>query len=51
MEKSLYKKKKNIITEKEGKKRNLYKNNKEEYVHNTNHHINKIEKNRWSFYH
>ena len=26
------------------KKRNLHKNNKEEYGYNTNHHINKIEK-------
>ena len=40
-----------IITEKVGKKRNLHKNNTEEYVYNINHHINKIEKKRWSNYH
>ena len=39
--KSLYEKKKNI-TEKIGIKRNLQKNNEEEYLYNTNHHINKI---------
>ena len=33
-----------MITEKVGKKRNLQKNNKEEYLYNTNLHINKIEK-------
>ena len=32
------------------KKRNLQKNNKEEYLYNTNHHINKIEKKHWSNY-
>ena len=47
--KLLYEKKKNI-TEKVGKKRNLHKNNKEEYLDNTNHHINKIEKKHWSNY-
>ena len=43
MKKSLYEKKENIITEKVEKK-NFQKNHKEEYVYNTNHHINKIEK-------
>ena len=38
---SLYEKKENI-TEKIGIKRNLQKNNEEEYLYNTNHHINKI---------
>ena len=51
MKKSLYEKKENIITEKVGKKRNLQKNHKEEYVYNTDHHINKIEKKHWSNYH
>ena len=31
-------------------KRNLQKNSKEEYVYNTNLHINKIEKKHWSNY-
>ena len=48
--KSLYENKENIITEKVGIKRNLQKNNKEEYLYNTNHHINKIEKKHWSNY-
>ena len=44
MKKSLYENKENIITEKVGKKRNLQKNHKEEYLYNNSHHINKIEK-------
>ena len=44
MKKLLYEKKENIITEKIGIKRNFHKNHKEEYVYNTNLHINKIEK-------
>ena len=36
---------------KKRKKRNLQKNHKEEYVYNTYHHINKIEKKHWSNYH
>ena len=51
MKKLLYEKKKNIITEKVGKKRNLHKNNKEEYVYNDNHHIDKINKKHRSNYH
>ena len=39
-----------IITEKVGKKRNLQKNHEEEYVYNTNHHIDMIEKKHWSNY-
>ena len=43
MKKLLYEKKENLITEK-WVKRNLQENYKEEYLNNTNHHINKIEK-------
>ena len=49
--KILNEKTENIITEKVGKKRNLQKNNKEEYLYNTNLHIKKIEKKHWSNYH
>ena len=47
----LYEKKKEYNNWKSRNKRNLQKNNKEEYAYNTNHHINKIKKKHWSNYH